>query len=352
MRLLTVPLLLTAAAVAQSVDVPYGYGNVECNNTSAYPFGRGNSACRVQYIYDTSNFTLAGVDHPILIHTVHLRCNGGATNLGGTHSSVDYRLGTAVADHLSLTTSFDGNYLGGAPPFVPSGPVTVADGAGTTPNNYYVSLAITPFAYDPSTGNDLIIEIAFPAGTFVGNAGNTIAANVDLHFNAPDTRGARVFSSSATAATGTYQNSSAHAMKFDYAVPPGVATKRSIGQGCGSPALELAGDRRPLLGTSVALTTSNVPANALLSASILSFNELTPPLDLGPLGMPGCSQHLTLDSSFFLFGSPTVTLNFAIPNNPIYVGSRVLTQSVSLAPGVNPFGALSSNALVLVAGTL
>jgi len=342
--------LLASTAFAQSVDVPYGYGNVECNNSSAYPFGSGNSACRVQYIYDTSNFLMAGVDHPILIHTVHLRCNGGAVNLGGTYGSVNYRLGTAVADHQSLSSNFDGNYLGGPPPFVASGPVVVADAAGTTPNNHYVSLPIVPFAYDPSVGDDLVIEIAFPAGIFIGNGTNTTAASADLHYIATDSRGARVFASTATAATGTYQNSSAHAMRFDYIVPPGVAQKRSLGQGCGTPPLELIGDSRPLLGTTITLATNNVPASALLSVSVLSFTELSPPIDMRTLGMPGCWQHLTLESTSFLFGGPTVTMRLQLPTSSTYVGTQVISQSVSLAPGVNALGALASNALRLVLG--
>ncbi|HLQ38885.1 MAG TPA: hypothetical protein VK348_13835 [Planctomycetota bacterium] len=101
----------------------------------------------------------------------------------------------------------------------------------------------------------------------------------------------------------------------------------------------------PVFGTVVTLTTSNVPAAALVTASFLSFGQVSPGLDLGSLGAPGCLQLLTTSPpvSMLLFGSPTVTRTLTIPTGPVWVGVQVYTQSASLVPGVNALGLLTSN---------
>ncbi len=578
MTCLAAATLLAAAvtATAQSAVLPFGFANVEGTSSSAYPFGRGNSACRAQYIYDSSNWTLAGINYPITIHTIHFRANGGATTAGGTHTSVDFRMGLATNDYNSLTTNFDNNYAGGAPAFQATGPVTVAAGAGQLPNNFYVALPVTPFVYDPTLGQDLVIEIRFAAGTFTGTSANTSASSVDLASGAGVALGSRVFSSSATAVTGSYQTNLSHVVKMDYTEPPGVAKRTQYGTGCydqqvsfyenfgpgtfdlgsatgtnsirmtpnglggytvtpgsnqwytstspsltlsapgttttaswddavsvglpmsfnfnhpggstntifvgsnghiwltaagattptgtsatllgqgarlspywtdldpasggtlhfdddapngvvyvtwlavpmweavpsvppflstvqaaiyntgvvefryqacsaptyniitgytpgggardpGSrdlstampfstaadiPPLALSASARPVLGVSLTIDTTNVPASAILSATILSFTKHDPGLDLTGLGMPGCFQYVGLDATHVLFGTPSVSLPMTMPTNPSWIGAEVVCQTASLVPGVNALGAISSNGLSLLLGNL
>jgi hypothetical protein len=109
--------------------------------------------------------------------------------------------------------------------------------------------------------------------------------------------------------------------------------------------LALSGSPSPRLGNTVVFTTSNIPGATILTGHILSFGQIFPGVDLGFLGAPGCLQLINTagSSSTLLFGSPTVTHNIGIPNNPIFAGMTFYSQSASLTPGVNPLGLLTSN---------
>jgi hypothetical protein len=117
--------------------------------------------------------------------------------------------------------------------------------------------------------------------------------------------------------------------------------------------LALAAAPRPVTGNTVVLTTSNVPANSAIGATILSFTQYNPGLDLSGLGMPGCRQFVALDSSqLFLPSGGTGSTSFTVPNNPVYAGMHVYAQSAAFSPGANVLGVLSSNGLDLLVGTL
>jgi len=128
-----------------------------------------------------------------------------------------------------------------------------------------------------------------------------------------------------------------------------AATSTAFGSGCGALSLT---STAPFLGTTVTLTTSGIPAAAILSANTLSFTKYAPPLDLTSIGMPGCFQHCGLDATVFLFGSPTATRTLAIPSDPSWLGAEIQSQSFSLVPSINPLGAISSNGVTLVLGDL
>jgi len=112
--------------------------------------------------------------------------------------------------------------------------------------------------------------------------------------------------------------------------------------------LALAAGSRPVLGTTVALNSSQVPANTAIGATLLGLVELNPSLPLTPLGMPGCFQHLNVDATaIWLPTGTTGSTNFPLPNNPGLAGVVIRTQSAALVPGINPVGAITSNALRL-----
>jgi hypothetical protein len=112
-------------------------------------------------------------------------------------------------------------------------------------------------------------------------------------------------------------------------------------------ALALGAAPRPVVGTAVTYTTSNVPAGTILTGQLLSFGQVFPGVDLGFLGAPGCLQLINTagSSSFLLFGGPTVTFVLSIPNNPTFAGIVLYCQSASLTPGVNPLGLVTSNGI-------
>jgi hypothetical protein len=117
--------------------------------------------------------------------------------------------------------------------------------------------------------------------------------------------------------------------------------------------LRLTGSPRPVLGNTVVLTTSNILPSVGVGATILSFTQHNPGLDLTSIGMPGCRQYVNLDSTqlFFPTGG-TGSTNFFIPNNPIYTGMRVFAQSAAFVLGANPLGVLSSNGWAMLVGIL
>lgn len=115
--------------------------------------------------------------------------------------------------------------------------------------------------------------------------------------------------------------------------------------------MELIATQRPLVGATVSLTTNGVPSNALLTMNLIAFLQIAQGADLAALGAPGCSQYVITNDADALFGTFTRTLG-PIPSAPIFLGLHVYSQSVSLVPGVNPVGALTSNGVEMVLGNL
>jgi hypothetical protein len=118
--------------------------------------------------------------------------------------------------------------------------------------------------------------------------------------------------------------------------------------------LTLAANGRPVIGTSMNLVTSAVPAGASFSAVLVNFAAVIPGLELSGLGMPGCFQNIALGGAVTLglgFSTPW-SQPFSIPNASIYVGTNLFGQSAAFVPGANPLGVLSSNGLRLIVGSL
>lgn len=110
---------------------------------------------------------------------------------------------------------------------------------------------------------------------------------------------------------------------------------------------------RPVINTTFALTTTNVPAASAFAFTILSFTQLLPAQELSAFGMPGCYQHVGFDAvNPALAAGGTATLNVSVPNNPSLVNVVLTSQSIAFAPGVNLLGALSSNGIRLSIGNL
>lgn len=117
--------------------------------------------------------------------------------------------------------------------------------------------------------------------------------------------------------------------------------------------LRLACSARPVLGGSLSLTTSGVPATAALTALLVN---LLPGAgnDLGAFGMPGCKQYVDLNGvtvASFGFTTPTFVQTLTVPTNPALVGLPLSFQSVSMVAGVNPLGALTSNGVDMTVGS-
>jgi len=142
---------------------------------------------------------------------------------------------------------------------------------------------------------------------------------------------------------------------------PGVIARWTpSGSGCpgvgGGPTLRNRVPWLPIGGRTFALDLGPLPSGIAAISIGLSdqqWNGNPLPFDLGAIGMPGCTLHVSPD---FLFFAPVpvtglaVTLTWQLPNDPGLIGTRFFDQGFALAPGVNPLGAVVSNAGVGVIG--
>jgi hypothetical protein len=158
--LLAASLVTTALAPAQLLIAPESTHFTQ-PGTSGLTWR--TTAFRFQMIYDTTHFTNQGVIGPISIDRMRFRAAAGSAVAGGVYSNCNVSIGTSATDYLAPSTTFATN-RGTMQAVVTNGTVTCAAGAGTTPNNYVIDIAIPGgFLYDPTLGQDLLIEVDAPA---------------------------------------------------------------------------------------------------------------------------------------------------------------------------------------------
>ncbi len=108
----------------------------------------------------------------------------------------------------------------------------------------------------------------------------------------------------------------------------------------------------PIYGTNFVMETTDFPANSVFGVMALGFGQFVPGVDLGSFGMPGCEQNITLDATlFFALTSNPAPFSFAVPNNTAFGGVKINAQAVTLSPGANAAGALTSNGLQMTIGS-
>ncbi|MGE3174224.1 MAG: hypothetical protein AB7O97_16465 [Planctomycetota bacterium] len=112
--------------------------------------------------------------------------------------------------------------------------------------------------------------------------------------------------------------------------------------------VSLDANARPVLGTTVQMTTSNIPAGSVLSGLLYSVTQATPPIDLTSIGMEGCFAHVINPTTWTIQIGPGATAvdSIPLPNAAAFVGVAVTWQSLTLSPGTTSSGFLSSNGLV------
>lgn len=116
--------------------------------------------------------------------------------------------------------------------------------------------------------------------------------------------------------------------------------------------LRIATTGRPRIGTTIPVTTSNVPLNSPLVLVATGLTGYPQGLSLDALGMFGCLQYASIEASYGIVPSGgTAVWQLAVPNNPDLVGRRGYLQSLAFSPEANGPGLITSNALDLLAGT-
>jgi hypothetical protein len=115
--------------------------------------------------------------------------------------------------------------------------------------------------------------------------------------------------------------------------------------------LTLGVSARPILGTTFQWNTTGIPNGTGFGALMRSLTQATPPIDLTPLGMPGCVAHV-VDPVATLYLSPSSSVQIAesIPNVPSLVGVVLVGQALTYSPPLTPLGLVSSNGMVLTLG--
>lgn len=226
--MLAVAALATTAAAQLQHTIPNGTAAVEGNSSNAFPWNRfTNTALRTQLLYDSTNFTNAGITYPIRITRLQWRANATtATWAGGTLANCTVDMSTAAVDHASPSTTFASNH-GPNLANVFNGPLTFIPGTGagtTVPGPTVVDLTITPFVYDPNTG-DLLIDCNVPVA-----AGSGTGTQLDVQTTG--SFASRVYDST-NAGIGTIGLNHGVVVTLDYAPAAGLypgftATPRSV----------------------------------------------------------------------------------------------------------------------------
>lgn len=130
----------------------------------------------------------------------------------------------------------------------------------------------------------------------------------------------------------------------------GCAARVVYGTGCDSPPLTL-DSNLPRVGTTFTLTATNVHASSPVGLMFFGDQQVSPPIDLGSLGAPGCSAHTNANLASFTFpvtsGSGSVSLT--LPANPALVGVSLTSQAAAFTPAF-ALGLSTSNGVAWTVG--
>lgn len=210
-------LLLSGVALSQTLTVPAAAAAADGNTTTTWPFDV--AAIQIQYIYDSSHFTTAGITSPVLINSISVRANAATASwLGGT-SQLALDVSTSPLDFNSISTTFASNH-GSDLLNVFNGPLVTAPGSSVSgvPGPFYVQIPFTaPFLYDPNTG-DLTIEFT-STGIVTANM-----PGLDSVSTAGVALAKRIYNLTVGSATGTlWSGESALVLEFGYTPATGLA---------------------------------------------------------------------------------------------------------------------------------
>ena len=107
----------------------------------------------------------------------------------------------------------------------------------------------------------------------------------------------------------------------------------------------------PLIGTTMTMSAANLPPGSVGAILALGATALDPALDLGPSGLPGCFLYTNMDAVFgmaVIFGNAIFSL--PVPNTVSLQGATFAAQAGAFVPGVNAYGAVTSNGMQFTLG--
>ncbi len=130
------------------------------------------------------------------------------------------------------------------------------------------------------------------------------------------------------------------------------ATTQTFGVGCGNPELKVRVDLPPIIGNLWEIKVTNAPTHVLNVYGVMGFSRTSNfgiplPIDLAPIGAPGCSLLVRQDT---VGGrAPWYPWRIHIPGDPSLAGIRVYMQFFVFS-GNNPLGLTTSKGVEGVVG--
>jgi hypothetical protein len=318
--------LSTATALAQlpTVVVPAAAENVQIGSTVNI-WRAGLS--RTQAIYDSTNFSPQAPNVPLVISDVEFRlANGEMTNIV-TYPSVEIYLQYSANDYLTPSTTFANNRTI-APGTLPNyaGSVTTLPVAGTAPNDYFINIPLqTPFTYDPTIGQDLLMEIVILTNPAPLTGNNISSGSNVVNHKANSIR--VTGTTSPTALTGS-QSAFPPVARFTYLPVTDPGFNVSLGQGCYTRARSYY-EVFPFLSNDVSGNTVSmtINSNGGYDVSMAPGGTVTLPTTAGlALGDDVVSSAINLPWTFEYPGGST---------NTVYVDSNGCLLLGASGPSVN-----------------
>ncbi len=252
------------------------------------------------------------------------------------HDKVYVCLGGFKGDNVQVTTDGGRTFrdaTGTAPTGLPDVPVRGIAQHPYIPGWIYVATQVGIFASEDggktwSTTNDGPANVCVDEVVFLNHSTTLLAA----------THGRGLFTAEIRAVKGSFQ---------------------AFGVGCkgskGVPYLSLEPGSSPRIGEKLQVRIWNLPpwqfGWMILGASSSRAGAVPLPLDLGPLGMPGCRLYVSPDFLVYSFSNPVKNLwETLVPANPVLLGSTLFLQYLSRDPGANARGLVLSGAAKVVLG--
>lgn len=310
---------------------------------TAVPFTGGNgasSATVVGNMFDVSVLAAEGISVGAITQAIHTYSGPFDADIyitptsyvGKDGNAALWRLvgsGHGIAAAGTIVSPSHNLVVLGRPIYLPSGSYGVA-----------VLLRATP------SGTMYVCDSNGPQGPF-GNADLSINPN----FVAPGITKTDLFG--ATSLPSRCWNGTLHYTKTSL---NGVGGHGFFGEGCASRLgiTGLSAAARPTLGQTLAVTADNLPLNVAigllgLSRTNSAYGPL--PLDLSPLGAPGCFLRVRPDAMVLLLGvGNSTTWSLPLPNVPTLLSVRANQQLLVLDSAANALGVVASDAAGLVIG--
>lgn len=155
--------VLAAPATAQFTHViPNGFASVEANSGNYFPWSSTSTlwaGLRTTSLYDSTNFTNASINFPILVTRLRWRADSTSSAwTGGTFANATVQMATAAVDAMSPSNgSFAANF-GPDLATVYAGSVTILPGSSSSPGPWAVDVALTT----PRSGSGSVATSTLP----------------------------------------------------------------------------------------------------------------------------------------------------------------------------------------------